>query len=355
MQLETLRKALNIRKELDGYHGRVTFDDRNIEDILSMLSFNILGGGSSDKEKLQTFLDAISVTIELSCNVKHPGYPKNSTFKAINEGNEIYRRFWHSLFKFYQDKNTFPTIITFNYDLVLERSLFQTTINTIYGYPSNRVPFESFFIDYNYQYIAPEFFKIKYASYNDLKYENVQGTILEKIPDKDNEKCLSIEILKLHGSLNFPSSPMENISVGSMLTSNISNPYIIPPVSNKSSSGAGDKIWRTALIRLRECKNIVFVGYSLPITDMYMQYFLKAALGPNHDLNKVYIFDPVLWRENESSQLMKQRYKNCFAEQLRQRLIFKPNTSSTKLQNLYGTTNHFVQLLEKSPEELFFC
>ncbi len=105
---------------------------------------------------------------------------------------------------------------------------------------------------------------------------------------------------------------MENISVGSMLTSNISNPYIIPPVSNKSSSGAGDKIWRTALIRLRECKNIVFVGYSLPITDMYMQYFLKAALGPNHDLNKVYIFDPVLWRENESSQLMKQKIQKLF-------------------------------------------
>ncbi len=76
LQLETLRKALNIRKELDGYHGRVTFDDRNIEDILSCCRSIILGGGSSDKEKLQTFLDAISVTIELSCNVKHPGYPK---------------------------------------------------------------------------------------------------------------------------------------------------------------------------------------------------------------------------------------------------------------------------------------
>jgi hypothetical protein len=39
-----LAEALEIRREMDGYHGRVAFDDRNIEDILSMLVFNLMGG-----------------------------------------------------------------------------------------------------------------------------------------------------------------------------------------------------------------------------------------------------------------------------------------------------------------------
>jgi hypothetical protein len=70
-----LSEALDIRREMDGYHGRVAFDDRNIEDILSMLAFNLLGGGTSDRNKLKAFTNAISKTIELSCNVTHPGIP----------------------------------------------------------------------------------------------------------------------------------------------------------------------------------------------------------------------------------------------------------------------------------------
>lgn len=37
-------EAMKIKNELDGYHGRASFDDRNMEDILSILSFNLIGG-----------------------------------------------------------------------------------------------------------------------------------------------------------------------------------------------------------------------------------------------------------------------------------------------------------------------
>jgi hypothetical protein len=67
------RRAMEVFKELDGYHGRSAFDDRNIEDILSILSFNIIAGRKQDRDKLDHTIKAIARTIELSCAVKHSG------------------------------------------------------------------------------------------------------------------------------------------------------------------------------------------------------------------------------------------------------------------------------------------
>src|SRR6185436_14598481 len=64
------KKVLEIREELNGYHGRASLDDRNIEDILSILSFNLVRGNSMDKEKLDWMTKAIVRTIELSSNIK---------------------------------------------------------------------------------------------------------------------------------------------------------------------------------------------------------------------------------------------------------------------------------------------
>ena len=45
-------------------------------------------------------------------------------------GNPIYRNFWNALLDKYDKK--MPTIITFNYDLVLERALLQLLNNINY-------------------------------------------------------------------------------------------------------------------------------------------------------------------------------------------------------------------------------
>lgn len=352
---QILLDALEIRRELDGYHGRVTFDDRNIEDVLSMLAFNVLGGGRSEKNKLGDFTNAISRTIELSCNVKHPGCPTNGQFRIVTDGDEIYRRFWKALFSWVKKGNDLPTIITFNYDLVLERALHQVLINTIYSVYENKVPFDTFSLDYKYRHFPPEYFQIKPARYNkSAAFESAEGTVIEKIagPGKTG-KHVDIELLKLHGSLNFPTDKPKQEKSGTSFVNVIDDPYILPPVSNKKSNGAGDESWRVALNRLREAKNVVFVGYSLPRTDMYMQFFLKAALGPNQELNKLFVFDPILWEEGDSSKEMRSRYEKCFAEQLRPRIVFRP-TEMTNVYGRLGSTKHFVRVLEDNPELIFF-
>ena len=118
-------EAMKVKNELDGYHGRAAFNDRNIEDILSILSFNLIGGKKSDLEKQKWFIRAINRTIDLTCNVQHDG----TLNKTQEVGHQVYRDFWRKMFaRFKNTPSSFPTIISFNYDLVLERSLFQSLI-----------------------------------------------------------------------------------------------------------------------------------------------------------------------------------------------------------------------------------
>src|SRR5215467_1044976 len=45
--LEILNKALSIKDNLESYNSRAHFNDRNIEDVLSLLSFEAFVGGEA--------------------------------------------------------------------------------------------------------------------------------------------------------------------------------------------------------------------------------------------------------------------------------------------------------------------
>ena len=73
VDIEVLEQALKVRAELDGYHGRATLDVWNLEDILSILSFNALAGGENERNRLSWMTKAIARVIELTCRVRHDG------------------------------------------------------------------------------------------------------------------------------------------------------------------------------------------------------------------------------------------------------------------------------------------
>jgi hypothetical protein len=154
---------------------------------------------------------------------------------------------------------------------------------------------------------------------------------------------LRIEILKLHGSLNFPiTKTKESLS----LVHPVDKPFILPPIINKMSSAKSiTNMWATALKKLRSAKNVIIVGYSLPRTDIYMQYFLKTALGPNLNLNRIFVFDPVLHKNDSTSKEMMDRYASCFSPQLQDRIFFKPSKKSGGV--IYGSFAHFVVALNR--------
>jgi len=356
--LEIFNEAISVKNELDGYHGRAQFNDRNIEDILSILTFNVLGGKRSDKNKLDKMNRAIARTIELSCSVTHPGVLPNGSVKVVNTGPDIYRSFWRGMFDLSVRNGEMPTIITFNYDLVLERSLFQVLNNTIYHY-DNEKPFNTFSISYSHDRIPNNVYALNYVNYDIFHpngHKTKRGTKLNIVDAAAGDNHADIEILKLHGSLNFPRPRVKFDKEKYDFVSSLNDPYILPPIFNKMSDNLSEKVWETALKRLRESKNIVIVGYSLPRTDIYMQYFLKAALGPNVDLNKITVFDPVLHRESTENNEMRLRYNDCFAPQLHSRIQFRMTGDEAKIgsQKHFGTGDQFVHILRSNPDSMFF-
>jgi hypothetical protein len=349
-------KAYILMRKLSNYHIGANFDDRNIEDILSILSFKITGGSRTDKKSFNIMIQAISRTIELSCQIKRDGNPDELSTRE----NDFYKLFWKAIFRRFQNTSIIPTIITFNYDLVLERGLFQYLISTGDIQHTNRdsfFPYDGIILRYHYMNdITYKVFDVEWRS-------GELGTTIKNCELTQLKKPLVIEVLKLHGSLNFPMNRLGEKTEIQPPTNVVEKPFIIPPISSKSISKDSEKIWKLAIQSLQGAKNIVIVGYSLPPTDIYVQYFLKTAIGSNLDLRKITVFNPDLFKPNEARNKMRERYSDCFSQQIIKRKInFEPQssrritntTTHIDYEKYMGTTEHFIDEIVFNNNELFF-
>ena len=358
-----LENALGVREDLDGYHGRASFDMWNIEDLLSILSFNALAGGRKEKNRLESVTRGIAKTIELTCGVTHNG----ELDKDPKEGRlPLYENFWVSLLNFAMaNGSAIPPIITFNYDLVLERSLLRVLTGSKYFESGQkRLPWNRLVIKYGAGSFSEAEFGIKLVEWEkwgeaDRLPVRSRGPRLiddQNLDEVDPSEILEVRIYKLHGSVNFPrpqrGRPAKQNTAYKLITA-LDDPLILPPVFNKATATLGGTTWADALNTVRTCKNLIVCGYSLPATDIYMQYFLKAALGPNQDLNKIFVFDPVLFRSDkgDEAKALKQRYSSNFSESIQHRISFNPVRAP---DGKGGTFSHLVSLLAKNPLDILF-
>ena len=341
---DILMEANKIREELERYSSRASFDIRNLEDILSLLSFEALTS-EAHAEKYDKVVKAVARTIELSCRIP---YRAESPPEPFEHGR--YTSLWHALLS--PDlREALPALITFNYDLVLERTLW--SYFHCYGHARDKPQVASCAVKYNYGMCD---FVIKGKiphTYGTTKGERGEFCYAE-IP------AVEIPYLKLHGSLNWDrrlplrSDTGETLRPPSFPTMVVEEPLILPPVFNKMNSTVVNGVWKTALEVLRYAKNIIIVGYSLPRTDIYMQYFLKSAVGPNSSLQRITVFDPILFKDGRQSEEMKQRYLDCFSPQFSGRITFRPPSPFAPGNRDAGTFQHFVHNLKSAPRSLCF-
>jgi len=71
------------------------------------------------------------------------------------------------------------------------------------------------------------------------------------------------------------------------LHGDVENGTIIPPTWSKSISTEMINTWKNAYELVRTSTQIRFLGYSLPASDTYFQYFLKAAIKNNPYLKNI--------------------------------------------------------------------
>lgn len=153
------------------------------------------------------------------------------------------------------------TIITFNYDMVLEESLKQWGEKVWYGFDPDDVELD------------------------DLEHYS---------PTKTEE---TISIFKIHGSINWthPEDPERLVRVCGSYSDIVAlkKPVIlVPPTWKKGMTGGLNTVWNEAVDALSKATRIVIIGFSLPATDIHIKYLLAAGLQENISLRNIYCFNP---------------------------------------------------------------
>ena len=108
------------------------------------------------------------------------------------------------------------------------------------------------------------------------------GTELKFIRSRDRRRQGLPYLVKLHGSVD--------------------NQVIIPPTWNKTITPQIDKEWETAYRLLSSANHIRIIGYSLPDSDAYVRYLLKAGILKSENLKRI----DVLCKDEDGS--VKMRY-----------------------------------------------
>jgi len=186
------------------------------------------------------------------------------------------------------------TVITFNYDIIVERVL--------EGIANTTTRKGSFFF--------PGCYRLdEIASINRIKNSPTFSDV--------SRKHEGVSVLKLHGSMNWKSThtsdsptptalfnPKRKINVGYNLEIEKGltwkrartvylKPIIVPPVSGKRKVMHDGivPLWDRAAKALEQCDRVVVAGYSCPPLDIEARILLSESLRKNKD-KKLYVIDP---------------------------------------------------------------
>jgi NAD-dependent SIR2 family protein deacetylase len=139
----------------------------------------------------------------------------------------------------------------------------------------------------------------------------------------------SVELLKLHGSLNWlycPTCTSIRITPKEKRISTIADkplacdqcdtriiPIIIPPTFLKVMGNHHlQRIWKIAEERLSECDRILFCGYSFPDADLHIRYLLKRIEVNQGKTPEIYIFNDHPGKPERTASEERQRYERFF-------------------------------------------
>lgn len=188
------------------------------------------------------------------------------------------------------------SILTFNQDLVVEKSIEYTKSHTKY----QDIPWN---IEETY---CTDFEDILPVAGSSTRFTGSDET--------------SIKVLKLHGSLNWvyrvrsnsdpknsvrePSGPLSIIDdqmIRQQLTQSVKGsrrswhliPLIVPPIYEKSRRYGSvlKPVWQTARLALREAEELIIFGYSFPDADFASKALIRQALHHNEQIRTVHVID----------------------------------------------------------------
>jgi hypothetical protein len=270
---EAIARVLRYRLTAASASYRVPLDVENIEELFSLASASgdeatsVSSAIAATLDYCRATARCPTVTVEFDIGQRSApsGWGKPSReAPTVGDGGARWAHFERPRWELYGGvlggaltaSSGRNTVITFNYDMVIEEAFgaFGTTYD--YGFGKKSV---------NYQH--------------------------------DPRGEVNVHLLKLHGSVNwaYRSGKGRSFTVygnyGDVVKLGFV-PELVPPTWRKVFAGPFDHVWRAAVRAIRDATRIVILGFSMPPTDVHFKYLLAAGLNSNISLRRIDFVNP---------------------------------------------------------------
>jgi NAD-dependent SIR2 family protein deacetylase len=292
------REVFDYRHELETAESKVQIDLDNIEDLFGTVEMASQLGFNDAQTVKGKLIYVILRTLELTATGR-PG--TRSIEYGFRDGpNQRSSTFLGDLYEFFvnvvarrweQPPKTGlaqDTIISLNYDLLLERAMDPGPLTPLYE-------------------LSPE--------------------VLGDEPAEQSGKK-RVRLLKLHGSANWAVCPtcrkriyVLKCSEASVLGSShapvcgdcegqTTSRLIVPPAWNKEEyRPLLNNVWKSAASEIATAQRLVVIGYSMPETDKFFQYLLALSLQKNRLLDQVVVVNNQREHGDKIAKLFKRHYE----------------------------------------------
>lgn len=185
------------------------------------------------------------------------------------------------------------TIITFNYDTLVEEALTSCNLPWTYGFEGTRhVWHESF----------------------------------QPVGRRGDSRAIPVN--KLHGSINwaYATGKGKGFSIYGSYTNVIDNnatPDLIPPTWRKSFDKKMSTVWDNSVKALQTATRIIIIGFSIPETDMHFKHLIAAGLQNNISLRKIIFVSPDSQIKERASKIFRDLKLCTFENTLTEALFNK--------------------------------
>lgn len=326
--------VLEERALLSGVRDKVKLDLDNVEDLFSLIDAKATGERGDTARRLTTSVrKAISATLLFSVQQIEPvrmhiesGADERFVREMVNynpnEGrnesggrleSDPYRLFsallLHRLDAETDIHSGTDTVITFNYDLILENAL-------------------------KWRGVRPDYC-LDTKDYSDGTRPTIEA----------------LKVIKVHGSINWEDHGRFSVKVvdqpQELIERPNGRPLLIPPTWAKGSQTRLSRLlWSNAVDAIQKAHRIVIIGYSMPKTDLYFKYMLAAGLRENSSLRRFSVVNRVSMKE-ELDGILDETY---FDNRIKAEDILEFETLMNKPFKITEYTGRGRALIERLPD-----
>lgn len=117
------------------------------------------------------------------------------------------------------------------------------------------------------------------------------------------------------------------------------DPFIVPPTWNKTAFHAEiDQVWKRAAHELKDAENIFVLGYSFPSTDMFFHYLFALGVDMRTILKGFYVYSI------DDTGAVEERFQSLLGSGIMQRFHYYDVPFETAVSQVYAS--HFQNIRE---------